>query len=262
MEDTDPGSEAVESSADGSDRSEGPTETCACCSGDEAGFGDDGGGNTGDVEAGDGEDAFEYYAVKVRLESESSLIEADEGSSVLDAELPGELQDAARRFLGDVSVETLGDWAGEVRRRTGGGSIAVEDLCREREATGHWGDLDGERYHFRCFFDAVVLAALTDRRVELRTVSPGGTVIEATATGDGELSVSPAGTLASFGIATTAGATPDGDPTREDVYEAVCPVVQAFPTPQAYERWADTVPAATVAMPLADATELAAALAE
>lgn len=42
----------------------------------------------------------------------------------------------------------------------------------------------------------------------------------------------------------------------------VCPYVKAFPSREAYERWADRVDAATVGMPLADGVPVAAALAE
>lgn len=241
MDDTDTGRETDELT--GSETDDSGTETCDCCG------------------SGGGAD-FEYYATKVRLESESSYVESDGESSVLEAGLPDEFREAMGGFLGGATVETLGDWVDEIRRGTGGGSIALEDLCHEDSPTGHWGDLDGERYHFTCFFDAVVLAALTDRRVDVRTESPGGTVIEATATGDGDLTVSPPETLVSFGVSTGPGAIPEGKPTHEDVYAAVCPVVKAFPSPQAYEQWAEAVPAATVAMPLEDATELATALTE
>lgn len=213
---------------------------CSCC---------------GDVDA-----DFEYFATKVRLESHSQLIDPDEETSVLDVELPGELRAALGRFLDGATVRTLHDWIAEVRERTGGGSIAIEDLCHERRETDHWAALDGEQYHFTCFFDAVVLAALTDERVEIRTESPDGTEVEATVTGDGTLTVDPPGTLVSFGVVTTPGATPDGEPAHEDVYASVCPVVKAFPSPQAYDRWDPAVPATTVAMPLDRATAVAGAL--
>ncbi len=241
MDDPDLDAEEIERAGDGTDATDRSAERCTC------------GCEEGDA-------VFEYYATKLRLESESSLIDVD--GTVLDAQLPEDLQRALERFLDGATVETLDDWVTEVRQRTGGGAIEVKDLCHERAETDHWGDLDGERYYFTCFFDAVLLAAVTDRRVNIRTESPAGTVIEATATGDGELSVDPPGTLVSFGIATTADTAPDQEPTHEDVYESMCPVVNAFPTPQAYEQWTETVAASTVAVPLEDATELAAALVE
>lgn len=181
-------------------------------------------------------------------------------SAVLDAQLPAELQTAFGGFVGKESVDTLGEWTGEIRRLTGGGAIAVDDLCRASEQTEHWGTVDGERYHFRCFYDAVILAALEDRPVDIHTVSPDGTVVEARAVGSDELSVTPEGAVFSLGIATDAHERSGGIPTLEDGYAAICPYVKAFPNCEAYEQWVNEVPAATVAMPLAGATAVAGAL--
>lgn len=179
---------------------------------------------------------------------------------VLDAELPRNLRSDLGRFLGMESVDTLGEWILEVRQRVGGDSITVEDLCLTDETTAHWGTVAGQRYRFACFYDAVILAALTDRPVDIRTKSPDGTVIHAHAAGTDELSVTPTEAVFSFGI-DEAVETPSNDrPTLERGYAAICPYVKAFPEPKAYERWAKSVPAATVAMPLAGATELAAEL--
>lgn len=179
-------------------------------------------------------------------------------ASPLEAELPPELQSALGRFLGVEPVETVGEWAGEVRNRTGDGSITVDDLCLTAEETGHRGTIGDERYHFACFYDAVILAVLTDRPVDIRTKSPDGTVIEAHAVGRDELTVRPTEAVFSFGIDETVDPPADGDePSLERGYAAICPYVKAFPTPAAYEQWAGTVPAATVGMPLEGATDLA-----
>ncbi|AUX07828.1 alkylmercury lyase [Halalkaliarchaeum desulfuricum] len=108
-----------------------------------------------------------------------------------------------------------------------------------------------------CFYDAVILAALSDREVDIRTESPDGTVIEARAVGSDQLTVTPGGAVFSFGIDEGVNPPPDGGPTLEQGYAAICPYVKAFPSREAYRRWAETVPAATVAMPLSGATELA-----
>ena len=91
-------------------------------------------------------------------------------------------------------------------------------------------------------------------------MSPGGTVVEARAVGSDELSVTPEEAVFSLGISTNAHEKSGGNPTLQDVYAAICPYVKAFPDRGAYEQWADTVPAATVAMPLAGATDVAGAL--
>ena len=185
-----------------------------------------------------------------------------DGPDLLNEPLPGDLQSALGRFLGRDSVETLAEWASEIRRRTGGGSIDVDELCHTDEKTTHWGDVDSERYHFQCFYDAVILAALEDRAVDVHTVSPWGAIVEARAVGSEELSVTPETAVFSLGIALDAHERSNGDPTLQDGYAAVCPYVKAFTDRDAYKAWADEVPAATVATPLSGAMAFARALAE
>ncbi|PSQ33556.1 alkylmercury lyase [Halobacteriales archaeon SW_10_68_16] len=144
-------------------------------------------------------------------------------------------------------------------RRPLGRLLGVADLCHADCETAHRGTVDGETYHFQCFYDAVVLAALRDGTVEIRTESPDGTVVEARADG-ADIDVSPTSAAFSFGV-DAAVEPPTGDgPTHADVYVAVCPYVKAFPDRAAYEQWVESTAAATVAMPLAGATELASAL--
>jgi len=181
------------------------------------------------------------------------------GPSALDARLPDDLRTALGRFLGGEPVDTLGEWVAAVRRETDG-PITAEDLCHASEETPHWGVADGERYHFLCFYDAVALAAIDDRPVDIRTESPDGEVVEARAIGTDELTVTPDEAVFSFGVDADAVADSDDGPALRDAYEAVCPYVKAFPSRAAYERWAERVDAPTVAAPLAGATELAAAL--
>lgn len=182
-------------------------------------------------------------------------------SPVLDVSLPGELQASLGRLLGTGPVETLGEWVIEVRRRTGGGPIGTDDLCHADTETGHRAEVDGETYHFLCFYDAVILAALAERPVDIRTESPGGAVIVGRAAGTTDLTVVPENAVFSFGVGNPAQPPTGGAPSPVDVYESVCPYVRAFPHPDAYKQWAATVPAETVAMPLSGATEVAAALA-
>ena len=180
--------------------------------------------------------------------------------NVLDAQLPEELRSALGRFVGKESIDTLGEWATEIRRLTGGGAIDVDHLCHTDTETEHWGDAGDERYYFQCFYDAVILAAAEERPVDIHTVSPGGTVVEARAVGSDELSVTPEEAVFSLGISTNAHEKSGGNPTLQDGYAAICPYVKAFPDHEAYKQWAETVPAATVVMPLAGATDVASAL--
>lgn len=179
-----------------------------------------------------------------------------------DTPLPEALRRALGEFLGDEAVDTLGEWADECRRRTGGGAITAEDLCYADGETSHWGTLAGERHYFQCFYDAVVLSALVDEPVEIHTEGPDGTTIRIHADGTDEVSVTPETTVFSFGIESEIDRPADLDPTIEDVYAAVCPYVRAFPDREAYENWADTVPAVTVALPPDETTALAERLVE
>ncbi|MCU4752512.1 alkylmercury lyase family protein [Halobacteria archaeon AArc-curdl1] len=182
---------------------------------------------------------------------------------VLEAELPEELQSRLGEFLGTDSVGTLGEWAAEVRRHVGDDSITLEELCLTGTESDHWGTVGDERYHFACFYDAVILAALTDRPVDIRTKSPSGTVIEARAVGTEELTVTPEEAVFSFGIDDDV-EPPGGteSPSLEAGYAAICPYVKAFPTPSAYRQWETQCGAETVALPLEGATALAAQLVE
>ena len=184
------------------------------------------------------------------------------GDRILEAALPADIGLALGRLLGEDPVETLGDWVTAVRQHTGGGAITAGELCHADTRSPHRGVLDGETYGFRCFYDAVILAALVDEPVDVRTESPDGTVVEATAAGTDDLTVEPPGAVFSFGVDQTVAPPADGEPSSATVYAAVCPYVRAFPDASSYESWANTVPAATVAMPLAGATDVAAALVE
>ncbi|WP_226039915.1 organomercurial lyase [Natrinema sp. DC36] len=181
-------------------------------------------------------------------------------TAVMETPLPEDVQTAMERFFGDVSITTLAEWVTELRDRIGGGSIEIDDLCHADEETGHWGELDGTRYDFQCFYDAVALAELSSKSVEVRTESPDGTVIEARATGDGDVTATPTTAVVSFGVATDGSAAMNGGPTLEDAYTSICPVVTAFPTRSAYEQWAAQTPVATVGLPISAATGVATGL--
>jgi alkylmercury lyase len=178
-----------------------------------------------------------------------------------DDTLPEPLQRTMGAFLGAGRVETLADGAAAIRAATGGGSFDVEDLCHADGSTGHRATVDGETYEFQCFYDAVVLAEVADSPADIRTAAPDGTVVEAHADGDGGLVPTLEGATMSFGVADDAPAG-EGTPTLAETYGAICPYVKAFPDRAAYEGWAAGVPAATVGLPLADATTLARHLAD
>lgn len=175
------------------------------------------------------------------------------GTDVLDADLPAAFRAEMSGFL-DREVTTLDEWVGALRDANGG-AIDAEMLCHADDETPHRATLDGETYHFQCFYDAVALARLRDGAVEIRTESPSGEVIEATSNGHG-IDPTPSTAVVSFGIERGA-ATADDEPTIAETYGAICPYVKAFPDREAYASWADTVEAETVAMPLAEGVPVA-----
>ncbi|MFB6311926.1 MAG: organomercurial lyase [Salinirussus sp.] len=179
---------------------------------------------------------------------------------VLEAALPDEVATNLGRLLGRAPVATLGDWVDAVRQHTDGEVVAIEELCHADEETPHWGVLNGETYHFQCFYDAIVLAAAVAEPVDVRTESPTGEAISARAVGSSGVTVDPPSAVFSFGIDSEVDPPGDSGPSNEDVYAAVCPWVRAFPEPSAYRNWADSVPATTVALPFTEATTIAEAL--
>lgn len=181
--------------------------------------------------------------------------------SPLDEPLPADLQVALGRFLGTDSVETLREWTRSVREIAGDGALTADALCHTPNETPHRGVMDGETYHFECFYDAVILAAIADEPVEIRTESPQGVAVQARAAGTTVLDVEPPDAVFSFGIDRHVDPPGEEEPSLQTGYESICPNVRAFPTADAYRAWAGTVPAPTVALPLADGTALAASLA-
>jgi len=180
--------------------------------------------------------------------------------STVNATLPEELQTTLEQFVDASSISTISDWATIVREETEGDALRVEQICHTDEPSGHKGVMDGETYHFHCFYDAVILAALAEKPVDIVTKSPAGETIAASAT-NGDLSVDNPEAVFSFGIAPEA-ANQTGELELEDAYSLMCPYVRAFPNEDSYREWANQVDGPTVAMPLDNATELAEALAE
>ena len=175
--------------------------------------------------------------------------------SPVDATLPDDLQRVLGRFLGVAPVKTLGAFATALGQQAGG-SLGVEDLCHADEPTGHRGVTDEATYHFRCFYDAVVLAALVDAPVDIRTETPDGAVVEARAA-EGEITATPATAVVSFGIARDVAPPGEDGPRLDAAYRNICPFVRAFPDREQYAAWATTVPAATVGFRLTDAAAFA-----
>ncbi len=191
-----------------------------------------------------------------RTENETDTERWLGGTDVLDADVPAAFRAEMSGFL-DRELTTLGEWV-EALRDANDGAIDAEMLCHADAETRHRATLDGETYHFQCFYDAVALARLRDGAVEIRTESPSGEVVEATSDGHG-VDPTPSTAVVSFGIERGA-STADDEPRIAETYGAICPYVKAFPDREAYASWADTVGAETVAMPLAEGVPVASRL--
>ena len=184
------------------------------------------------------------------------------GRPVRDAPLPQAVGRNVGRLLGEEPVDTLAGFVVAIRDATGGGSLAVDDLCHAATETPHRAAMDGEGYFFQCFYDGVALAHLADESVEIRTESPAGEPVEMRASPDGTVDVTPPDAAVSFGVAADGDAPRSADPTPGEAYGAICPYVKAFPSREAYDRWAESIDVATVGLPLAAGVPIAAALAE
>ena len=189
---------------------------------------------------------------------------------VTDATLPPDVANHMGRLVGAESVETLGDFVAAAREATGGGPLAVDDLCHVEGESPHRAAMDGETYDFLCFFDGVALSHIAGETVEIRTEGPNGDPVTVTVRPDGDVEVTPPDAAMSFGVALDAAAPPDdgtsavrpSDDGPSTVEANMCPFVRAFHSRNAYERWAAQIGAATVGLPLADGVPIAVALAE
>lgn len=178
----------------------------------------------------------------------------------LGAALPPDVSHQLGTFLGRSPVETLREAAEELGALSGPEPLAVGELCLVDGPSAHWGTVGGTRYDFACFFDAVLLAGIVDEPVELGTESPESEPITARVDGSEDLTVKPGSSVFSLGIGDDVDPPANDTPTLADGYQTICPYVRAFLDRSAYDRWADSVPAATVAFPPGQAVDLAAIL--
>lgn len=177
-------------------------------------------------------------------------------TSVQTAPLPRPVAHEMERFL-TTEVDHFGDVLQGVRSAVGTNGLAVEDLCHVEDSSDHTAETGTETFNFRCFYDGIVLATLVDSPVEVHTVTPGNKEVHLATRDGSELAVEPSDAVMSFGVASDQPVPADEVPGPRDAYEAICPYVKAFEDRAAYERWAETAPAATVGLPMDRALPIA-----
>lgn len=169
------------------------------------------------------------------------------GATFANQPIPAELGNRLRRLYGlPVAPATLGELVRLCHVAPRPESLYTTSGSRHAVRIG-----ETER-HTHCVLDALMLPFLTGSRVEAESVSPDGDRVQIRMSRGG-IEVHPAAAVMSFGV---------GDGESDSVLEALCPFVNAFPSQEAYERWAAATPGAvTMALPLVEAIAFAEALA-
>lgn len=191
------------------------------------------------------------------------MIDASDSPTYRGPTIPATLGSQLQRALGlETPPRTFGDWVDAMVRVAERGDLDVDRdaLCTTADSP-HRAAVDGETQHYQCVLDPVILPFLAAdvETVDIETQSPaGGTVVELTVTERG-IDAEPSSAVTSFGVAADV-AEPDGPVSPAQLYGLVCPYVNAFPTREAYQAWADETDAVTMALGLDDTLELARAL--
>lgn len=190
------------------------------------------------------------------MSEERTIVDAS--SAALDRELPPRLAERlAVAYDVDGPAETVGDFVRVVEATVSEYDGLTEDALCSADESRHRIDIGGETRYYHCVVDPLVLQALRDEPATVRSSIRGEEVVFEIA--DGEVGVSPADAVLSFGIAEDVERGDCLDPER--AYGQICAYVNAFPSAEAYEEWASDVSAVTAAVSVETGVAFARALA-
>lgn len=127
-------------------------------------------------------------------------------------------------------------------------TLGQDQLCAA-EASCHEVRTGGKTLYTNCVMDALILPFLTEQSADIRSESPvTGSVVSAHI-GREVIEFAPREAVISFGVSRE---------ISNATLLAVCPYINAFPSPSEYDQWVAATPqAATMMLPLADALAFA-----
>lgn len=182
----------------------------------------------------------------------------------LDRALPPELAERFAVVGMEPAPTTLGEWVESTRTVLDSADVPtkVEAMCTT-DHDRHEATIDGERWHFHCVLDTLLLPFVVDGDgpIEVRSRSPlSGVRIDVTVSRE-DVVVTPETAVMSFGFAGELDRSSEEPIDASVGYEAFCPYVNAFEDREAYERWADvTDEAVTIGLTFGEGHALARAL--
>lgn len=160
----------------------------------------------------------------------------------LDRALPPELSERFAAVGMEPAPTTLGEWVESTRTVLESAHLptGLEAMCTA-DRNRHEATVDGERRHFHCVLDTLLLPFVVDGgdSFEVRARSPqSGNRIDITVSRE-DIVVSPETAVMSFGFAEEFDRSLEEPVDASVGYEAFCPYVNAFEDRETYDWWAD-----------------------